>query len=305
MRLRNPLFAPADSERKIQKALASAADAVILDLEDSVAVAAKETARLAAVAAINAHREGSGERSAGPSPGVIVRVNPYGTPWHLADLAAVVAAGPDAILLPKCNGPDDLRRLDHHLEALETAAGRAVGGIGVLALATESALALQNLHYRGVTPRLRALLFGAEDLSADFGIAPRHPDGRWTAPIAAARAALLTAAAAAGVPAIDTPFPDTRAPDALRTEAAAAVSDGFSGKQCIHPDQIAPVAALFTPSPDRIAWARAVRDLFAGNPQQGVLTLDGRMLDGPHLKLAERILSAAFVDGDAADGTVA
>lgn len=298
MKLRNPLFAPADSERKISKALASTADAVILDLEDSVAVSAKETARLSAAAAITGHRQRSWER-----PGLIVRVNPYGTPWHLSDLAVMVAAGADAILLPKCNGPEDLRRLDHHLEALETAAGRTVGAIGVLALATESALALQNLHYRGVTPRLRALLFGAEDLSADFGIAPRRPDGRWTAPIAAARAALLTAAAAAGVPAIDTPFPDTRAPDALLAETAAAVSDGFSGKQCIHPDQIDPVAALFTPSPDRVAWARAVRNLFAGNPQNGVLTLDGRMLDGPHLKLAERILSAASADGDAADGT--
>ena len=168
MRLRTPLFAPADSERKVAKALASPADAVILDLEDSVAPTAKDGAR-AATAALLA--------SAPSRPGIIVRVNPRDTAWYLPDLAAVVPGRPAAILLPKCTGPADLRAIDHHLEALETASGLPVGGIGVLALVTETAASLRCLDYRGITPRLRALLFGAEDLAADLGISPRDADG--------------------------------------------------------------------------------------------------------------------------------
>ena len=151
MRLRTPLFAPADSERKVAKALASPADAVILDLEDSVAPTAKDGAR-AATAALLA--------SAPNRPGVIVRVNPRDTAWYLLDLAAVAPGRPAAILLPKCTGPADLRAIDHHLEVLETASGLPVGGIGVLALVTETATSLRCLDYGGVTSRLRALVFG-------------------------------------------------------------------------------------------------------------------------------------------------
>jgi citrate lyase subunit beta/citryl-CoA lyase len=290
MRLRTPLFAPADSERKVAKALASKADAVILDLEDSVAPAAKDGAR-AATAALLA--------SVPSRPGIIVRVNPRDTAWYLSDLAAVVPGRPAAILLPKCTGPTDLRAIDHHLEALETASVLPVGGIGVLALVTETAASLRCLDYGGITPRLRALLFGAEDLAADLGISPRDADGLYTAPIAAARSALLVAAAQAGVPAVDTPWPNPRDPAGLQAEIAAAVRDGFVGKLCIHPDQVAPAAAAFTPPPERVRWAMAVRDLFAANPNAGVLTLDGRMVDRPHLKLAERILAAAPPDREA------
>ena len=284
MRLRTPLFAPADSERKVAKALACPADAVILDLEDSVAPTAKDGAR-AATAALLA--------SAQSRSGIIVRVNPRDTAWYLSDLAAVVPGRPAAILLPKCIGPEDLRAIDHHLEALETAFALPVGGIGVLALVTETAASLRCLDYGGITPRLRALLFGAEDLAADLGISPRDADGIYTAPIAAARSALLVAAAQAGIPAIDTPWPNPRDPAGLQTEIAAAVRDGFVGKLCIHPDQVAPAAAAFTPPPERVRWALAVRDLFAANPNAGVMSLDGRMVDRPHLKLAERILAAA------------
>jgi citrate lyase subunit beta / citryl-CoA lyase len=284
MRLRTPLFAPADSERKVAKALASNADAVILDLEDSVAPTAKDGARAATAALLT---------SSPNRPGLIVRVNPRDTVWYLPDLAAVVPGRPAAILLPKCTSPEDLRAIDQHLEALETASGLDVGGIGVLALVTETAASLRCMDYRGITPRLRALVFGAEDLAADFGISPRDADGLYTAPVAAARSALLVAAAQAGVPAIDTPWPNPRDPAGLQTEIAAAVRDGFVGKLCIHPDQVAPAAAAFTPPPERVRWAVAVRDLFAANPNAGVLTLDGRMVDRPHLKLAERILAAA------------
>jgi citrate lyase subunit beta/citryl-CoA lyase len=179
MKLRNPLFAPADSERKVAKALATSADAVILDLEDSVAPAAKDAARSAATTLL----------TAGPArPGLIVRVNPRDTTWYLRDLAAVVPGRPAAILLPKCTGSADLQALDHHLEVLEAASGLPVGDIGVLALVTETAASLRNMDYAGVTSRLRALAFGAEDLAADLGISPRDGEGLLNAPIAAARA---------------------------------------------------------------------------------------------------------------------
>jgi citrate lyase subunit beta / citryl-CoA lyase len=283
MRLRSLLFAPGDSARKAEKALASEADAVILDLEDSVAPSAKDAAR-AATAEIVAQAS---------RPGVIVRVNPLGTPWYLADLAAAVRCHPAAVLLPKCTGPEMLRALHHHLEALEAASGQAPGAIGVLALVTETSASVQAMSYAGVASRLLALCFGSEDLSADLGIAPRGPDGAYPAPVAAARAATLIAAAAAGVPAIDTPFPDPRDPDGLAREAAQAATDGFAGKFCIHPAQIAAVNAAFSPSAEQVRWAASVRDAFAADPGAGVLTLDGKMIDRPHLRLAERILSAA------------
>jgi citrate lyase subunit beta/citryl-CoA lyase len=284
--MRNLLFAPGDSARKAEKALASTADGVILDLEDSVALAQKDAAR-AMVAALLPTLS----RPRPSQPGVFVRVNPRGTPFYLPDLAAVVPGRPVAIMLPKCTGPHDLVALDHHLEALETASGQAPGSIGVIALVTETAESLLAMDYRGAPPRLAALCFGAEDLSADLGVSPR-PNGAYTAPVLAARSATLVAAAAAGVPALDTPWPDPRDPAGLAMEADAAARDGFAGKLCIHPDQLVPVAAAFTPAPDRIAWATAVRDGFAERPGAGVFVLDGKMIDRPHLKLAERILAS-------------
>ena len=286
MRLRSPLFAPGDSERKMTKAIASAADAVILDLEDSVAAPQKDTARRM-VAALLPGLDGR----AG-----IVRVNPPGTPWYLADLAAVVPGAPGAVMLPKCSGPEDLIALDHHLEALEVAAGLPVGGIGVLPIVTETAASVRGLANYTTPGRVLGLCFGAEDLSADLGISPRDAAGAYPAPIVAARAAVLVLAGALGLPAIDTPWPDPRDPAGLVAEAAAAAADGFAGKVLIHPDQIEAVNAAFTPSAERIAWARAVKAGFAANPGAGVFTLEGKMIDRPHLKLAERILAAADPD---------
>lgn len=281
MKLRTLLFAPGDSERKAEKALASEADGVILDLEDSVAPGAKDAARAATAAMLPQLSR----------PGVVVRVNPIGTPWYLADLAAVVRGKPAAIMLPKCTGPGDLQTLDHHLDVLETDAGLPVGAIQVLPLVTETAASLRDLAYAGVTSRLAALCFGSEDLSADLGIAPRAPDGTYPAPVGLARAATLIAAGTAGVPALDTPYPDPRDPEGLAREAAGAAADGFAGKLCIHPAQIAAVNAAFTPSPERVRWAETVRAAFAANPGAGVLALEGKMIDRPHLKLAERILT--------------
>lgn len=284
MRLRSPLFTPGDSEHKITKALASAADAVILDLEDAVAPTGKDAARRLVAALLPGL-----QRS-----GVIVRVNPEATPWHLADLAAVAPHHPAAILLPKCDAPEALVRLDVRLEALEVASGLEPRCIGVLALVTETATAVQALsRYAPGLPRLIALSFGAEDLSADLGIRPRSAPGAYAAPVATARALTLIAASAAGVAAIDTPFPDPRDPAGFAAEAAAAASDGFSGKYLIHPNQILPAHEAFTPSPERVRWAEAVAALFAAHPDAGVLALNGAMIDRPHLKLAHRILAAA------------
>jgi citrate lyase subunit beta/citryl-CoA lyase len=286
MRLRNPLFAPGDSARKMEKALASAADAVILDLEDSVAEGQKAAAR---------------EMLRGMLPGlsragVVVRVNPVGTAHHLADLAAVVPGRPAAIMVPKCAGGAELAVLDRQLAALEAAAGVPEGEIGVLPIATETAAAVLALGtlakgFGAGAPRLVGLCFGAEDLAADLGTAPRHADGSYPAATVAARGLLLLAAAACGVPAIDTPFPDPRDEAGLLAEARAAASDGFAGKLCIHPDQIAPVALVFTPDAARLEWARRVVAGFAANQGAGVFTLDGKMIDRPHLRLAERLLA--------------
>ena len=183
-----------------------------------------------------------------PGRGLIVRVNPPGTPWYLDDLAAIVPARPAGVMLPKCSGPEDLATLGHHLEALEAAAGSAVGSTGVVAIVTETAGSVFNLGgYGGVASRLLAICFGAEDLSADLGISPRYPDGSYPAPVVLARAQTLVAAGALGVPAIDTPYPDHGDPAGLRREAAAAEADGFAGKILIHPAQIDIVNAAFTP----------------------------------------------------------
>ncbi|MEO8714460.1 MAG: CoA ester lyase, partial [Acetobacteraceae bacterium] len=273
---------------KIDKALASAADAVILDLEDSVAAPVKPAAREAVAARLRAMANDPRRRAS------IVRVNPRGTPWYLADLAAVVQTGPAAIMLPKCSGPDDLRALDHHLEALEAAAGLHIGGVGVVAIVTETAGSVFTLGaYAPAPARLTAFCFGAEDISADLGVQPRRADGVYTAPIVFARAQVLAAAASLGIPAIDTPWPDPRDPDGLRRESEAAAADGFAGKVLIHPDQIDTVNAVFTPPPEQLRWAARVRDHFAANPDAGVFALDGKMIDRPHYRLALRILAAA------------
>ena len=287
MRLRSPLFAPGDSERKMSKAIASAADAVILDLEDSVAAPAKPTARRMVPEVVRAH----------PGRGVIVRINPRSTQWYLEDLAAVVPARPEAVMLPKCSGAEDMRALDRHLEALEAACGAPIGSTGVVAIVTETAASVFGLgEYGAVAGRLRALCFGAEDLSADLGIDPRRRDDSYPAPVVAARALTLLAAGAIGVPAIDTPYPDHTDPAGLRREADAAAADGFAGKILIHPAQIDPVNDAFTPSPERLRWAERVNAAFAANPDSGVFALDGKMIDRPHWKLARRILAAAGRD---------
>ena len=284
MKLRALLFSPGDQPRKIEKAFASDADGVILDLEDAVAPANKIAARRALAALLR-------ERVRAEAT---VRVNPRDTAWYLDDLAAIIPSRPQAIMLPKCAGPDDLAALNHHLEALEAASGQAIGAVKVIALVAETAAGVAALpRYGRVPERVVGFCFGAEDLAGDLGAAPRDAEGRYIAPVAAARAATLLAAAACGVAALDTPFTDPRDPEGLAREAEAAAADGFAGKLLIHPSQIAPVQAAFTPGAERVGWARAVLAAFAATPALGVATLHGKMIEIPHVRLAKRILDAA------------
>jgi citrate lyase subunit beta / citryl-CoA lyase len=290
VKLRTLLFAPGDSPRKIAKALAAGADGTILDLEDSVGPAGKDAARDGVAATLAGLDRGD----------VLIRINARTTPWHLPDLAAAVKARPAAIVLPKCTGPADLSVLDHQIAALEAAYGLPQGRIAILPLVTETAASIHGLDYRGVSPRLLGLAFGAEDIAGDLGVAPRNGAGLYSAPVMHARAMMLLAATAAGVPAIDTPFTDPRDGAGLERESRAAAEDGFSGKFCIHPDQIEPVRRAFAPGPERVAWARAVRDAFAAAPEAGVLTLEGRMIEAMHLRLARKILAQADAGGEPA-----
>lgn len=282
--MRSLLFTPADSARKIDRALRSGAHAVILDLEDSVAPSAKDEARRGA-------REALAARSpAGPK--LIVRVNALASAEIEADLDAVAEFAPDAVMLPKARGGDDAQHLSIKLAVREARRGLPDGAIGILPLATESADALARLAgYRGATARLRALAWSAEDLAANIGAAAnRLPGGGWTPPFALARNMALFAAASAGVPAIDAVLVDFRDMQALRRECAEARRDGFSGKLAIHPDQVATINEMFAPSEAEIARARRIVEAFAAAPSAGVLSLDGAMIDAAHLSWAKRTL---------------
>lgn len=282
---RSWLFVPGDSERKLAKAAASAADALILDLEDSVAAPNLPAARALVAGVLRAH----------PGPRLWVRVNALGSGLALEDLAAVVPAAPAGIVLPKADGAADVVRLGHYLSALEVAAGLPEGGIRVAVVATETPAALFALG--GYTPaptRLAALTWGAEDLAAALGAASnREADGSYAFPFQLARTLCLAGAAAAGVDPIDTVFTDFRDTAGLAREAQAARRAGFVGKLAIHPDQVGPINDAFTPDAAEIAEAERIVAVFAANPGLGTVGLDGRMLDMPHLKQARRVLSAA------------
>jgi citrate lyase subunit beta/citryl-CoA lyase len=282
MPIRSFLFVPADSERKLARGLESGADALILDLEDSVAAANRPTARRLAREFLDTH---------GPEKiGRYVRINPLASGLALDDLAATVAGRPDGILLPKCT-PDDVKTVDHYLSAFEAASGHPVGRIRIVAIATETAHAVFQLgNYAGASPRLEAITWGAEDLSAVVGGNNRTADGAYDGPYQLARSLCLLAAAAAGVAALDTIYTDFRDPAGLKTEAVAARRSGFTGKMAIHPAQLATINEVFSTSAEERQWAEAVIAAFAANPGAGTLALDGKMIDKPHLVLARRLL---------------
>jgi citrate lyase subunit beta / citryl-CoA lyase len=290
--MRSMLFVPADSERKLAKGLESGADALILDLEDSVAAANRPTARRLAREFLDAH--GSAERA-----GRIlryVRINPLASGLALDDLAATVGGRPDGILLPKCV-PDDVRTVGHYLSAFETAAGTPLGAIRIVAIATETPAAMFALgNYAGTSLRLEAITWGAEDLAACLGGNNRTRDGDYDGPYKLARSLCLLAAAAAGVVGLDTIYTDFKDPDGLREECAAAKRSGFAGKMAIHPAQLATINEVFSTSAAERQWAERVIAAFAANPDAGTLALDGKMIDKPHLTLARRLLGLSPKD---------
>jgi citrate lyase subunit beta / citryl-CoA lyase len=283
--MRSFLFVPADSERKLARGPQSGADALILDLEDSVAPANRAMARVLARRFLDTTGAAGFRRW--------VRINPIATGAALDDLAAVMPGRPDGVLLPKCV-PDDLRTLDHYLSAFETAAALPLGTTRVVAIATETPAAMFALgEYKGVSPRLSGITWGAEDLAACIGGNNRRADGIYDDIYRLARSLCLLAAAAAGVEPIDTIYTDFRDEAGLAEECAAARRSGFTGKMAIHPTQIAVINRAFTASEDELAWARQVVALFAENPEAGTIALDGRMIDRPHLTLARRLLGLA------------
>ncbi|MBV1697561.1 MAG: CoA ester lyase [Hyphomicrobiales bacterium] len=287
--MRSLLFVPADSPKKLDKAMTSGADALIVDLEDSVAAGGKAAARHRAAAFLKetvAHKT---------RPHLLVRVNDLKTGLIDADLDAIVPATPDAIMLPKAEGGASIIHVDAKLAVREAQNGLAEGQIKIAAIATETASALFLAGtYAGASNRLSALTWGAEDLSAELG-AERNRDveGMLLDPYRLARALCLAAAAAAGVPAIDTVFVDFRDTEAFRRECGAARRDGFSGKMAIHPAQVPIINAIFTPTPEALRQARAIVEAFAANPDAGVVGIDGRMFDRPHLTRAKRLLERA------------
>jgi len=280
--MRSMLFVPADSERKLARGLESGADALILDLEDSVAASNHPTARRLARDFLEAH---------GPDRILrYVRINPLASGFALDDLAATVAGRPDGILLPKCR-PEDVRTLDHYLSAFETAAGSPAGSIRVVAIATETPQAVFALGgYAGVSTRLEAITWGAEDLSACLGGNNKTIDGEYDGPYQLARSLCLLAAAAAEVTAIDTIYTDFKDPDGLKAECLAARRSGFAAKMAIHPAQLATINETFSVSAAEREWAERVLAAFAANPDAGTLALDGKMIDKPHMTLARRLL---------------
>jgi citrate lyase subunit beta/citryl-CoA lyase len=280
--LRSLLFVPGDSERKLSRAPQSGADALILDLEDSVVPANRPLARrqtrdfLESTGSVEFRR--------------YVRINPLSSGVALDDLAAVAGGRPDGILLPKCD-PEDLKTLDHYLSALETVSTFPPGGIRVIAIATETPAAIFALGgYRGVSQRLEAITWGAEDLAACLGGNNRRADGDYDDVYRLARSLCLLGAAAAGVIPIDTIYTDFKDEAGLLAECVAARRSGFPAKMAIHPAQVPVINQAFAVGQEELAWARKVVRAFAENPDAGTIAIDGKMIDKPHLTLAQRLL---------------
>jgi citrate lyase subunit beta/citryl-CoA lyase len=285
MTLRSMLFVPADSERKLEKALQSRADALILDLEDAVAPARKLLARQAAAAWVQA-------QASVLSAQLYVRINPLDGGLALGDLAAIVVPGLAGIMLPKTNSAADVTLLGHYLDALEAKAGIARGTVRIVPVATETAPAMLTMaSFVAGMPRLAGITWGAEDLSAAIGaISNREEDGQLSPLYQFANSLCLCAASSAGVPAIDTVYVDFRDPQGLAAACAQSRRRGFRGRIAIHPDQVDVINDAFTPSANEREHAQRVIDAFAAQPDAGAVSLDGLMLDMPHLKQARQTL---------------
>jgi citrate lyase subunit beta/citryl-CoA lyase len=287
--MRSLLFVPADGGAKLDKAFASGADAVILDLEDSITPERKEAARQAALAFLKAH-SGRKER-----PRLLVRINGLDTGLTDADLDVIVAGAPDAVLFPKAEGGASVTHLDAKLTAREAIAGLPEGSIKILAQSVESAAGFFLAGtFRDASPRLIGLTWGPEDLSAELGAeANREADGTLTEPYRLARSLCLYGAAAAKVAAIETVYVDFRNSEGLRRDTELARRDGFAGRLAIHPAQVPVINAVYTPTPEQIEKAKALVAAFAAQPGAGAVGIDGKMYDRPHLVRAQALLARA------------
>ena len=286
---RSWLFVPGDSERKLAKAASTGADAIIVDLEDAVAAEARPAARGLAAEWLAAHRPQVAQHKLERW----VRINPLDTPYWRDDIVAIMRGAPDGIVLPKASGPEQLRQLAAEIYELEQRNGVSSGSTRIVLLVSETAAAALTIPaYVGASlPRLGGLMWGAEDLSAALGAGRKYgDDGNWTDAFRMVRATVLLTAHACGVAAIDTLHADFRDEAGLTRMARAARADGFSGMLAIHPGQVPVINAAFTPSEEELAGARAIVAAFAANPGAGVVSLDGHMLDRPHLVLARRML---------------
>jgi citrate lyase subunit beta/citryl-CoA lyase len=283
MILRSFLFVPADSERKLAKAKSSPADAVILDLEDAVAAERRGTARGLAREYLKSEAKGAAS--------LWVRINPVGSADYEEDLDAVVASRPAGLVVPKPDSPDVLRALDRDIAALEDRHGLPARSILLMPVASETPLAVITLmDYRNPPPRLAALTWGAEDLSAALGaVTNRDESGDFAFTYKVVRSLALIAAKAAGVEAIDTLHADFRDTAGLTRAAQSAQREGFTGMLAIHPDQVGIINSAFTPSTTDVDYALRVVAAFASGA--GVASLDGKMLDQPHLKQAKHVLA--------------
>lgn len=288
MTLRSMLFVPGDSERKQAKALQTPADALILDLEDSVAPERLDTARAIVASLLKATPDRSRQK-------LWVRVNGFGSGLLNEDLDAVMDGAPDGIVLPKASSPEQLLLLDQQLSSIEVQRGLAPRSTKVIVIATETPQALLTLSgYSTASERLAGLTWGSEDLSVALGARSKYDEnGELTFTFRLARSLCLIAAAAASVQAIDGVHADFRDHASLEREVAQARRDGFTGKLAIHPDQVGIINTAFTPTPAEIEHARRIVQAFAATPGVGVTSLDGRMLDRPHLLQAQRLLAAA------------
>jgi citrate lyase subunit beta/citryl-CoA lyase len=285
--MRSLLFVPGDDERKIAKALDSAADALILDLEDAVAPQRKAAAREVCASAL---------RSAKTSKAMFVRMNALDTADAMQDLRAVVAAKPFGIVLPKCRHAQDVRRLASALDTIEAQAHIERRNIRILPIVTETAASLFGLgtYAEAASPRLCGMMWGGEDLAADIGaVANRDASGRYTAPYELARALCLLGAAAASVLPVDAVYTNFRDSEGLKAEALEGLRSGFGAKAAIHPAQIDVINEAFTPSRSDVEWAQRIVAAFDAVGGAGVASLDGKMLDRPHLRGARRTLERA------------
>jgi citrate lyase subunit beta/citryl-CoA lyase len=287
--MRSLLFVPGDSPRKLDKGMESDADALLIDLEDSIAPQRKAEARATTVAFLRQAQSAKGR------PRLYVRVNGFATGLTDDDLDAVVAARPDGVMLPKAEGGAAVAACDAKLAARETRYGLPLGALDIIAIATETAAALFLAGtYAGSSKRLKGLTWGAEDLSAELGAeANRDAQGNFLDPYRLARSLCLAGAAAAQVQAIDTVYVDFRNEAGLRRECEDARRDGFTAKMAIHPAQVAPINAAFTPTPEAIKRAEAVIAAFGENPGAGTVGIGGVMYDRPHLERARQLLARA------------